>query len=272
MSGLEGEYEVDWTWRTVDDYLSCLEDLDLGPNIAFLAPHGNIRLTIMGLDDREPTLDELKAMENLLERSIEEGAFGMSTGMIYPPCCFAKTDEFIALGKILKKKDAVFVTHQRSEADYILESMDEIFTIGRGSGCKTHFSHFKVAGKKNWDKLPKVFEKLDTAQSYGIVISYDQYPYVAGSTMLGAILPPWVHDGGTEKLLERLKNPEIRERIKKDILNGIPGWDNFIEFAGLDGIYITFVKSERNRKLVGKNLVEIAEIKKKILMKPRSTY
>jgi len=263
MAGLEGEYEVEWTWRTTGEYLSRLEELELGPNIAFLAPHGNLRFSAMGLDDRQPTSEELKSMEKLLEKSIQEGAFGMSTGMIYPPCCYAKIDEFIALGKILHDAGAVFVTHQRSEADSILDSMDEILTIGKESGCRVHFSHFKVAGKKNWDKFPKVMEKLDKSNKDGITVSFDQYPYVAGSTMLGVILPPWVHDGGTDKLLERLKSSELRKKMKEDIINGIPGWDNFIDFAGLDGIYVTFVKTEKNRDLVGKNLVEIGEIRGK---------
>jgi len=263
MAGLEGEYEVDWTWKTVGDYLKRLEELELGPNIAFLAPHGNIRLTAMGLDNRKPSSEELRSMEKILEQSIDEGAFGMSTGMIYPPCCYADVDEFIALGKVLNRRGAVFVTHQRSEADSILDSMDEIITIGRKSQCRIHFSHFKVAGKKNWDKLPKVMEKLDEANIEGLKVSFDQYPYVAGSTMLGVILPPWVHDGGTDKLLERLKDPELREKMKQDIINGIPGWDNFIDFAGLDGIFVTFVKTKKNQDLVGKNLIEIGEIRGK---------
>lgn len=259
MAGLEGEYDFEWTWRSVDDYLKTVEKLDLGPNIAYLAPHGNIRMVSMGLDNRKPTKEEQELMNKELQKAFDEGAFGMSTGMIYPPCVYANVDEFIELGKVIKKNDGVFVTHQRSEADSMLESMDEILTIGRESGCRTHFSHFKICGKNNWDKIPKILDKLDQAKEGGMIVSLDQYPYVAGSTMMSVILPPWVHDGGTEKLLERLKDDSLRKKMKEDIINGIDGWDNFIDFAGLDGIYITFVKNKESEKFVGMNLVELGQ-------------
>lgn len=263
MKGLEGDYKVDWTWRSVADYLETIEELALGPNIAYLAPHGNIRMVSMGLDNRQPTNEEMELMKDNLAKALDEGAFGMSTGMIYPPCVYADIDEFIELGKVLHEKGGIFVTHQRSEADDILNSMDEILTIGRESGCKIHFSHFKVCGKKNWNKIPKVFEKLDKAKEEGMIVSFDQYPYVAGSTMMSVILPPWIHDGGTDRLLERLQDKELREKMKEDIKNGIPGWDNFVEFAGLEGIFVTFVGSSRNEDLVGKNLVEVGQIRGK---------
>ena len=263
MKGLEGEYDVEWTWRSVADYLERIEKIGLGPNIAYLAPHGNVRMISMGLDNRKPTEEEMTLMQANLAKAIDEGAFGMSTGMIYPPCCYADIDEFIQLGKVLHDKDAVFVTHQRSEADSILDSMEEILTIGKESGCKVHFSHFKVCGKNNWDKFPKVLDRLDRAKEEGMIVSYDQYPYVAGSTMMSVILPPWVHDGGTDKLIERLKDSDLREKMKEDIANGIPGWDNFVEFAGLEGIFVTFVGSEKNQDVVGMNLVEVGKCKGK---------
>lgn len=263
MKGLEGDYKVDWTWRSVADYLETIENLDLGPNVAYLAPHGNIRMVSMGLDNRKPTEEEMKLMQENLSKAMDEGAFGMSTGMIYPPCVYADSDEFVELGKVLNEKGGVFVTHQRSEADDILNSMEEILSIGEKSGCKVHFSHFKVCGKKNWDKFPKVLDRLDKAKEDGMTVSFDQYPYVAGSTMMSVILPPWVHDGGTDKLLERLKDQDLREKMKQDIANGIPGWDNFVEFAGLEGIFVTFVGSEKNEDVVGKDLVEVGKIKGK---------
>lgn len=237
------------------------ENLSLGPNVAYLVPHGNLRMVSMGLENRKPTDEEMKRMKENLAKGIDEGAFGMSTGLIYSPCMYAEIEEFIELGKVLHEKDALFVTHQRSEADYILESMEEILSIGKESGCKIHFSHFKVCGKNNWNKIPEVFAKLDKAKEEGIIVSFDQYPYVAGSTMMSIILPPWVHGGGTEKLLERLMDEELRKKMKEDIEKGIKGWDNFVEFAGLDGIFVTFVGSEKNKDIVGKNLIEIGKIR-----------
>lgn len=263
MAGLEGDYKADWTWRSVSDYFDRLDSMDLGPNFAYLAPHGNIRLCVMGLENREPTSEELARMKALLQTCLDEGCFGMSTGMIYPPCSFGKTQEFIELSRVLKENDAIFVTHQRSEADTILDSMDEIISIGEESGCRIHFSHFKVAGKKNWKFFDGVLEKLDLCSEKGIRVSVDQYPYVAGSTTLSVILPPWVHEGGTEKALERLRDPEARKRMTRDIKAGIHGWDNFVDFAGLDGIFVTFVKTEQNQNVVGKSLVELGEMRGK---------
>ncbi len=259
MAGLEGSYDLDWSWRSVADYLDRLDAMDLGPNFAYLAPHGNVRMSVMGLDNRKPTPEELERMKALLQECIDQGAYGLSTGMIYPPCSFADTEEFIELGKVLEKNDAVFVTHQRSEADTILSSMDEIIEIGRKSGCRIHFSHFKVAGRKNWGLFDAVLDKLDDCSRHGIRVSVDQYPYVAGSTTLSVILPPWAHDGGTDKMLERLADPEARKRMTADIEKGIPGWDNFVDFAGLDGIFVTFVKTAKNQWAVGKSLVEIGQ-------------
>lgn len=261
MRGLEGESDIEWSWRSVADYLDRIDQLNLGPNIAYLAPHGNIRMVSMGLHDNKPTEKEMRYMKDNLMKCIDEGAFGMSTGMIYPPCIYAEIDELIELGKILKDMGAIYITHQRNEGDNILTSMRETLTIGRESGCKIHFSHFKAIGKKNWSKLPKMFEMLDKAKEEGTMVSFDQYPYIAGSTMMSVIIPPWAHDGGTEKLLERLAQKELRERMKEDIKNGLDGWDNFVDLSGLEGIFITFVKSQKNQHLVGKSLEEIGQIK-----------
>ncbi len=257
MSSLAGPGQIDWPWRTVGEFLAAIEEVDLGPNVAVLTPHSNLRMVAMGLDDREPSREEMGRMRSMLQESLDEGSFGMSTGMIYPPCCFGKTPEFVELGKVLAKNDAIFVTHQRSEADAVLESADEIFTIGQESGCNIHFSHLKVCGKKNWDKLPLLFDKFDRAKRRGTRVSFDQYPYVAGSTMLSVILPPWAHDGGAGKMLGRLRDREERDRMIADIENGIPGWDNFVDFAGLEGIYVASVSTPQNKDLVGKNFLEI---------------
>ena len=217
----------------------------------------------MGLENRKPTEHEFQKMKDILRRELEAGALGMSTGLIYTPCAYAETEEIIFLSKIVAEYDGVFAVHQRSEADSILDSMEEVIRIGRESGVKVHFSHMKIAGIKNRDKIARVLELLDKAKVEGIRISFDQYPYIAGSTMLGVILPPWVHDGGTDKLIERLKDQNLRRKIKNDIENGIPGWDNFVDFAGLDQIFITSVKTRENIDLVGKNLVEIGQMRAK---------
>ncbi|HHY29595.1 MAG TPA: D-aminoacylase, partial [Syntrophaceticus sp.] len=264
LAGLDGDSDqLDWDWKDTAGYFELLEKSKVGPNVAYLVPHGNIRMAAMGLDNRKATSSELDKMGEITRQAMEAGAAGLSTGLIYMPCAYADTEEVIELCNVVREYDRVFVVHQRSEADTILDSMNEIIRVGRESGVKVHFSHFKICGIKNWGKIEKVVELLEKAKDDGIRVTFDQYPYVAGSTMLGVILPPWVHDGGTEKVLERLKDPELRKRMVEDIKSGMPGWDNFIDFAGLDGIFVTSVKTEKNKDCIGKNLSEIGELRGK---------
>lgn len=264
LAGLDGDSEeLDWTYKTVDGYLGRMEKQGVGLNESYLVPHGNIRMEAMGLDNREPTEIEMNKMCDITRREMESGAYGLSTGLIYMPCAYSKTQEMIELCKVVAEYDGVFVVHQRSEADAILASMAEVIEIGRQSGVKIHFSHFKVCGRKNWHVIDQVIELLRKAQGEGIRVSFDQYPYVAGSTMLGVILPPWVHDGGTDQLVKRLEDHELRQKMIHDIKQGLPGWDNFIDFAGLDQIFVTSVKTSANQDLIGKNLLEIGKLRGK---------
>lgn len=264
LAGLDGDSDdIDWTYETVDGYLRMMEKSGVGLNEAYLVPHGNVRMEAMGLDNRPANEEDLKKMCDVLRRDLKAGAYGLSTGLIYMPCAYSETLELIELCKVVAEFDGVFVIHQRSEADTIMESMREVIDIGRQSGVKVHFSHFKVCGRKNWELIDSVIELLEKAKEEGIRVSFDQYPYVAGSTMLGVILPPWVHDGGTDKLLKRLEDPALRKKMIADIENGIPGWDNFIDFAGLDQIYVTSVKTKANEDLIGKNLIEIGQLRGK---------
>lgn len=264
LAGLDGDSDdVDWTYETTECYLKMMEKIGVGLNESYLVPHGNIRMEAIGLDNRLPTADEIQKMCEITRREMEAGAFGLSTGLIYMPCAYSEAKEIVEMCKVVAEYDGVFVVHQRSEADTIVESMEEVIHIGRQSGVKVHFSHFKVCGRKNWDLIDQVVELLENAQAEGIRVSFDQYPYVAGSTMLGVILPPWVHDGGTDKLLKRLEDADLREKMIYDIEHGIPGWDNFIDFAGLDQIFVTSVKTKANADLIGKNLIEIGQIRGK---------
>ncbi len=264
LAGLDGDTDAfPWNWTTGQKYLDQIEKNGTASNVMYLVPHGNVRMEAMGLDSRVSTDDELKKMCEVVEREMSYGAFALSTGLIYFPHAASDTREVIAISKIAAKYDVPIVIHQRSEADGILESMDELFQISSESGIKMHISHFKICGKNNWPKIDDLLRKVDRFHEAGIPVSFDMYPYVAGSTMLGVLLPPWVHNGGTDQLLQRLNNKEDRAKIKNDILNGIPGWDNFVDFAGFDGIYVTSVKTNKNEDCIGKNLNEIAAIKNK---------
>lgn len=262
LAGLDGDSDaVDWNYESTDRYLGMLEEVHASTNLAYLAPHGNIRLKAMGFAGRAATDVEIERMCKFMREEMESGCLGLSTGLIYIPCAYAGTKELIALCKVVAEYGGVFVVHQRSEADDILASMEEVLSIGRESGVHVHFSHFKVCGAKNWDKLPQMLALLSNAAAEGIVVSFDQYPYVAGSTMLGVLLPPWAHEGGTGALMRRLADDGQREAMKRDIVNGIDGWDNFVQFAGFDGIFVTSVATQGNRWCVGKSLAEIAKAK-----------
>lgn len=260
LAGLDGDSDdIDWAYGSVENYLSMIEQVKPGLNEGYLLPHGNVRMEAMGLDDRPATADEIAAMQKIVDRDMEAGAFGLSTGLIYIPCAYGSTEELIALCQRAAAHGGVFVTHQRSEADTIIDSMHETMRIGRESGIHVHFSHFKVCGKKNWKYVPQMLEILDAGQAEGIPVSFDQYPYVAGSTMMAACLPPWVHDGGTDRALERLADPGLRRRMVEDIKQGIPGWDDFVDFAGFDNIYCTSVKTAKNADAVGLSITELAD-------------
>jgi N-acyl-D-amino-acid deacylase len=217
MAGLEGNYDIEWDWQSSKEYLEKLDWQDLGPNLAYLVPYGNIRMCTVGLENRPASQNEIGFMCDLLEEGISNGAVGLSTGLIYPPCNYASEEEISEVTKVLAKYGLPFVIHQRSEADDILNSMDEVIRISKKSGCHIHFSHFKIAGKKNASLFESVMRKLDTA-SREISLSFDQYPYTAGSTTFSVILPPWVHFGGVEKAVIRLSDVAQREKMKKDIL------------------------------------------------------
>lgn len=260
LAGLDGNPNIDWDWTTIEEYLNKIENIKPSYNLAVLAPHGNIRMEVMGLENRPATDEEIWKMQDVLRRCLDEGAVGLSTGLIYPPCCFAEMKELEALCEVIAEYGVPLVIHQRSEGDEILESMQELMNITKRCGAHLHFSHLKNCGKDNWHKTPDVLKMIDQAREDGLEITFDQYPYIAGSTMLSAILPPWVHDGGTEMMLQRLANSEQRKKMIQEMATGFKGWDSMSKWAGWDGIIITSVESEEKQYCVGKNVQQIAEL------------
>jgi N-acyl-D-amino-acid deacylase len=228
----------------------------LSRNIAALVGHGTVRIAAMGPENRKPTPYEMDKMRDLVSISIDQGAFGLSSGLIYPPGVFAETDELIELCKTVAKKGGLYATHIRGESDALVEAVNEAIQIGEKSGVSVQISHHKAGGKKNWGKVKETLDRVEKARSQGINIHFDVYPYTAGSTMLASILPPWMHDGGIDQALERLKDPQIRLRIKREMKQGIKGWENFVEFTGWEGIVIAFC--EKEKELEGKSILQIA--------------
>jgi N-acyl-D-amino-acid deacylase len=261
LAGLLGKLDREWDWESVGEYLAAVERAKPSLDCTYLIPHGAVRLNAMGMEDRRATTAEITAMQALIRKSMREGALGMSTGLIYPPCCFADTAELIELCKAVAEFDGVFVAHMRSESDYLEDAVAEMIEIGKRSGVRVHISHFKVAGRENWPVIDGVLEMVRIARAEGMRLTADQYPYIAGSTMLGAILPPWAHAGGVEATLDRLASPEERGRMRDAMLDRSRSeWDNFWKWSGPEGIIVSDLPSGRRPEFVGKNLAEAAAL------------
>ncbi len=262
LAGLNGRLGREWDWQSVGEYLEAIERARPSIDCSYLIPHGAVRLYVMGMEDRPATRKELAAMQELIRQSMREGALGFSTGLIYPPCCFADTSELIALARAVREFDGIFVAHMRSESDYLEDAVSEMIEIGKESGARIHISHFKAAGRENWPKIDAVLEMIHAARSQGLRLTADQYPYIAGSTMLGAILPPWAHAGGIETTLARLASADERGRMRDAMLDrSRSSWDNFWKWSGPEGIVISDIASGRSNDYVGKNLAEAASIR-----------
>ncbi len=261
LAGLDGQLDRAWDWQSVAEYLAAIERAQPAIDCAYLIPHGAVRLSVMGMEDRPARPDEIRAMQELIRQSIREGALGLSTGLIYPPCCFADTSELIELCRAVAEFDGIFVSHMRSESDYLEDAVAEMIEVGKQSGVRVHISHFKVAGRENWSRIDGVLEMIHRVQAEGLRLTADQYPYIAGSTMLGAILPRWAHAGGVEETLKRLASREERGKMRAAMLDRArSGWDNFWKWSGPEGIVISDIPSGSHSEYHGKNLVQAASL------------
>jgi N-acyl-D-amino-acid deacylase len=261
LAGLLGDPDLNWDWRSVSDYLGRLDKHGMPLNAGYLIPHGPIRTEVMGMDDREATRAELDAMHPVLEKAIKQGGCGFSTGLIYPPCSYASTAELIDLCKVAAKNDVAFIVHMRNEGYMIMDSVDEMLTVAKESGVHLHISHLKVFGQSVWGKTGEILDKLARAREQGARITADQYPYFAGCTVLTAVLPTWTLAGGTEALLARLQDKTVRARLKEEFKLPESVWDNRATSVGWENVVVSWVKSEKNKRFEGKNIVEIAEMR-----------
>lgn len=259
LSGLLGDYGVEWTWETISEYLSTLEQHGLPLNVAYLAPHGPIRSAVMGMERRYAAKDEVSRMKSALSACLDEGACGLSTGLIYPPCSFSDIEELAGLCGTAGQYGVPLVIHMRDQAEKLLESLDESLQATQQGGCPLHISHLKAKGRRNWPKVTDLIRKIEQVRETQQVTA-DQYPYGAGSTMLAAILPDWTHDGGADRLLRRLKDPEAREEIRRWFGMSDDVWENRVSTVGWENVRISSVKSEKNKAAEGLSIDEYAEM------------
>ena len=265
LSGLSGDPPIEWDWESLGQYADRLAARPSGPNLALLAPQGNIRMVVLGLENVPADIFQAQAMEDEMRKTMEEGAVGISLGMIYIPCTFSRRDELIRLFHRCGLLGGFLVVHIRSGGDLLLESIEEVVTMAKEAEIPLHISHFKASGKQNWPKMEGALEAVDRARREGLDITFDIYPYTAGSTMFMAILPPWAMEGGVPKALERLRAPDLRAKIRDQLVNPPPPdpdgppWENYIKNAGWENIVISSVESKNNQDWVGRSVADIAE-------------
>jgi len=257
-------YKVTPDWRTFREYFARLEKQGMGINLASYVGATQVRRMVLGDADVQPTPAQLEQMKALVRDAMRDGAVGVSTSLEYAPAPYAKTEEIIALAAEAAPFGGIYATHMRSEGDSVMESIDESVRIGREAHIPVEIWHLKVAGKNNWGKMPEVVAKINAARAAGADVTANTYAYPAWSNSLSAFVPPWAHDGGDAKLIERLKDPATRARIRKDLLTPSKEWDNeWDEIPGPDAVIICAVQNPNLLPLQGKTLAEIAKLQNK---------
>lgn len=260
LSGLNGVLEDEkWTWGSFGEYLAALEKWGLPNNAATLVSQGPVRIEAMGMDERPPTEEELAVQRSLVREAMEEGAFGLSSGLIYPPCPFADRDELAEINKEVAAFDGIFVVHQRDEGYHLSRSFDEVCEVSRRSGARLHVSHLQAYGKVNWPIMDEVLAKADRFLDEGGQVTWDRYPYLAGCTTLTAVLPPWTFNEGTEALIKNLTKPDYRKKIHEEFAKGLDVWHNRQISVGWDNIIVTAVRLDHNRWTEGLSCQAIAD-------------
>jgi dihydroorotase/N-acyl-D-amino-acid deacylase len=257
-------YKLTVDWRTLGGYFSRLEKQGAGVNLGTFVGATQIREYVIGYDDRPPTPSELEQMRKLVAEAMKDGALGVSTSLQYVPARFAKTAEIVELAKVAHQYGGIYITHQRSEANAIDDSMKEVFEIARRANIPAEVWHFKTAYKKNWGRMPEMLRRIEAARRQGLKITANVYPYVAGSTSLSACLPPWALEGGTDRMIARLKDEPTRARLKREISTDARDWENiYLGSGGPGGILIGSVTNRDLETWQGKRLSEIAAAQNK---------
>ena len=251
-------------WRTYRQYFARLEKQGIGINVADYVGATQVRRVVLGDADVQPTSGQLEQMKSLVRDAMRDGAVGVSTSLEYAPAPYARTEEIIALAGEASKFGGIYATHMRSEGDAIEASIEETVRIGREAHIPVEIWHLKVAGKANWHRMPEILAKINEARAQGVDIAADTYAYTAWSNDFSAFIPPWAHDGGDAKLIERLKDPATRARIRKDMMTPSKDWDNeWNEIPGPESVLITSVQNPKLMPLQGKTLAEIAKSQNK---------
>ena len=254
-----GEFKYDIDWTTLGEYLESLERRGISTNVASFIGATTLRIHEIGYEDRPPTDREMENMRNLVRQAMEEGALGIGSSLIYAPAFYSSTEELIELCKIASDYNGMYISHLRSESNQFLEALEELITISEKAGIRAEVYHLKAGGVKNHYKMDQAIARIDAARKRGLDISTDMYTYIAGATGLDAHMPPWVQEGGYNKWVERLKDPDIRAQVKQEMTIDTDEWENLGYLAGPDGVLFAGFKNSDLRQYIGKTLKEVAD-------------
>ena len=258
MRARQVDYEYEITWNTLGEYLEHLARKGVSPNVASFVGATTVRVHQLGYANRRPDAVELSAMRDLVREAMEEGALGIGSSLIYAPAFYARTDELIALAKVVGEYDGMYISHMRSEGNRLLESLDELIQIAREAGVAAEIYHLKMSGQENWGKFDAVVANVEAARAEGLAITADMYTYPAGSTGLDAAMPPWVQEGGYSAWAERLRDPAIRAKVIAEMTARSDDWENLLRQAGADGALLVNFRNPQLRKYIGRTLADVA--------------
>jgi N-acyl-D-amino-acid deacylase len=247
-------------YSSYGEYLERVQKRGLINNQALLVGHKLIRTAVLGMEARPASPAELERMKEILAASLDEGAIGLSSGLLYPPMCFAAAEEVIELCRVVAEKGKIFTCHMRNYSSEIVESLNEMIELAKHSGAPVHISHFMLAGKSNWGKAAEILAMIDQARADGADLTLDQYPYTAANPYLRSMLPTWMHEGGVEAMLGRLRDSALREQAAKEMEEGVPGWESIAKDAGWENLVVL---SPKLSEISGQSLREIAADQRK---------
>jgi N-acyl-D-amino-acid deacylase len=250
---------VDWT--TLGGYFDRLERQHTATNIASYVGEEQVWTYVKGYDQSRATPDELAAMKTLVAQAMEDGAMGLSTSLLQPPSSLATTDNLVELATIAKLHGGIYSSHIRDEGEGVFRAVEEAIQVGKGAGIRVDIIHMKIAHQKLWGRVSEVIAMVQKARDAGFDIQANVYPYTAGQNNLSSIIPPWAHDGGREKMVQRLRDPAARRRMRAEVLQGLPGWYNhyLATGGGWAGMQLVSLKNERNAPFQGKRMSELIE-------------
>jgi N-acyl-D-amino-acid deacylase len=258
----QGRIRYDIEWTTLGEYLEYLVARGVSPNVASFVGATTVRIHVLGYEDRPPTPDQLEQMCQLVSEAMEEGALGLSSALIYTPGCFAKQHELVALARVAGGYGGIYISHIRNEANRLLEAIDELIDTARQAGAPAEIYHLKASGQANWPKLEAAIARIEAARAQGQRITANMYSYPASSTGLDATMPPWVQEGGHQAWVKRLKDPAVRDRLKREMKTPSDDWESTYLAAGSpDKVLLVGFRSQALKPLIGKTLAQVAAIR-----------